>query len=168
MVVGMDICAILDFAGSVFANWLTKENFLAFASRRGKHFSMDKISNMIISIKNAGLAGREFVLIPYSEYKKAIAKTLLDNEYIAGYEQDSSGGHTHLRIQLKYNDDKSPRINNVKRLSKPSHRLYMGIRDIFPVRHGQGILILSTPKGVMSGAEARRAAVGGEPLFEIW
>jgi len=131
---------------------------------------MDKIANMIISIKNGGSAGHDSIAVPFSELKKTIAKALLDYDYIAGYAQESSqsGGGSQLRIDLKYLEGGKPRISDVKRISKPSRRMYMGVRDIFPVRHGQGTIILSTPKGILSGEDARRQRVGGEPLFEIW
>ncbi len=75
--------------------------------------------------------------------------------------------HYALTIPLSYKNGR-PTITGVKRISKLSRRTYMGVRDVRPVRHGHGLLVLSTPKGIMTGAQARAARVGGEALFEIW
>lgn len=128
---------------------------------------MDKVANMLITVKNGGNARREFVYIPFSKYIQSIAKCLLNNGFIAGYEKKKRQSGDLLEIKINYEDDK-PRINGVKRISKPSRRLYASVREIYPVREGYGKLILSTPKGVLAGEDAKKQLVGGELLFEIW
>ncbi len=95
--------------------------------------------------------------------KLAIADVLSKQGYVGGAEKKNHS----LVIPLSYKNGASA-ITGVKRISKPSRRMYMGVRDVRPVKRGHGLLVLSTPKGVMSGADAKRERVGGEALFEIW
>lgn len=97
--------------------------------------------------------------------KLAIAEILAREGYVAMVEKPKKGGP--LSIALAYKDGKSV-IQGVKRISKPSRRMYMGVRDVRPVKRGHGLLLLSTPAGVMTGKEAQIKHVGGEVLFEIW
>jgi small subunit ribosomal protein S8 len=130
---------------------------------------MDKIANMLISIKNGGIAHKETVMVPFSIYKADIAQALLKTGYISGYEKkDRKRGGALLAVTLRYNDAGESRITQVQRVSKPSRRLYAGVKNMYPVKHGRGHVFLSTPKGVMSGDEAEKERVGGEILFEIW
>jgi small subunit ribosomal protein S8 len=128
---------------------------------------MDKTSNLLISLKNGGNAGKEFATMPYSKLMAAIAKSLFDAGYIASYSKKTSKGHNVLELGIAYVGDR-PRINDVKRISKPSRRMYVGAHDIRPVKNGYGILVLSTPKGILTGDQAKAEHVGGEALFEIW
>ena len=123
---------------------------------------------MLISIKNGGHAGREFVLVPHSKYVQEIAKCLFENELIKSYEQKKRKVGDVLEIKLLYKENGDPKVFEVKRISKPSRRLYASVKEIYPVRQGQGRLVLSTPKGVLDGETARKELVGGELLFEIW
>ena len=131
---------------------------------------MDPIANMLTSVKNGSRAGLASVLVPYSKVKFAIAQVLLDQKYIAGYKnRPRKKGSDLLEIELIYAEkDQAARVTEVKRISKPSRRVYMGAKDIRPVRQGHGLLVLSTPKGILSGAQARKELVGGEALFQIW
>lgn len=129
---------------------------------------MDKISNMLITVKNGGAHGKEFVTVPYSNYKAAIANKLFDAGYIDSYAQKKrKKGGDLLQIGLRYVNGKS-RINDVKRVSKLSLRAYAGVKDLRPVKQGTGMMILSTPKGILTDTEARENNVGGEVLFKIW
>jgi small subunit ribosomal protein S8 len=128
---------------------------------------MDKPSNLLIALKNGGKAGKEFATLPYSKFTASIAKALFDAGYIASYSKKQSKGHDVLELGIAYVNDK-PRINDVKRISKPSRRLYMGVQDVRPVKNGYGILVLSTPKGILTGDQAKKEHAGGEILFEIW
>lgn len=128
---------------------------------------MDRISNLIIAIKNAGNAGKETTTLPFSKLQAAIAKVLFDAGYIASYSKKTSKGHDVLEIGIAYTNS-GPKVHDVKRISKPSRRLYVGSGDIRPVRNGYGILVLSTPKGILTGDQAKKEHVGGETLFEIW
>jgi len=128
---------------------------------------MDSISNMIIAIKNAGLVNKESVLIPYSKIKNAIALCLKKEGYVSEVSKKVKGGINFIEIGLIYVNDK-PKIQEVSRMSKQSKRVYLGMKDIHSVRNGSGLLVLSTPKGILSGKEARKEQVGGEALFKLW
>jgi len=128
---------------------------------------MDSISNMIIMMKNGGIAGKETVSFPHSKLKNAILECLKKEGYISDFSKKIKKGLPTLEAKLIYQDEK-PRISEVERISKQSRRVYFGTKDIYPVRNGSGILILSTPKGILSGKEARKEQVGGEALFKMW
>lgn len=128
---------------------------------------MDQISNMIIMMKNASLAGKETVTFPYSKLKNAIAECLKKEGYIKDFSKKTRKGFPVLEVELVYKDN-SPKIKEAERISKQSRRVYFGMHDIHPVKGGFGILILSTPKGILSGREARKEQVGGEALFKLW
>jgi len=128
---------------------------------------MDSISNMIIMLKNGSLAGKESVFLPYSKVKNAIAECLKKEGYISQVKKVVKSGFPTLEIGLIYTD-KKPKISEVERISKQSRRVYFKIKGIHTVRNGGGLLVLSTPKGILSGKEARKEQVGGEALFRIW
>lgn len=128
---------------------------------------MDHISNMLISLKNGGAARKDVIYIPYSNLKAAIANKLFDTGYIKSYAKKKYKKGDALEIGIQYTE-RGPRINDVKRISKLSRRWYVGVKDIKPVKQGQGMVVLSTPKGILSDAEAIKERVGGEVLFEIW
>jgi small subunit ribosomal protein S8 len=128
---------------------------------------MDSISNMIIIMKNGSLAGKESVSFPYSKIKDAILQCLKKAGYISGISKKAKRGQPILEVELAYLD-KKPRITEVERISKQSRRVYFKMKDIHLVRNGSGLLVLSTPKGILSGKEARKEQVGGEALFRIW
>lgn len=126
----------------------------------------DSISDFIIRLQNASRAGKETVSLPFSQMKFAIAEILEREGYIASVDKKSKKGGV-LSVVLAYKDGK-PTIQGVKRISKPSRRIYMGVRDVRPVKRGHGLLVLSTPVGIATGKEAQIKRVGGEALFEIW
>ncbi len=126
----------------------------------------DSISDFIIRLQNASRAGKETVSLPFSQMKFAIAEILEREGYIASVDKKSKKGGV-LSVVLAYKDGK-PTIQGVKRISKPSRRIYMGVRDVRPVKRGHGLLVLSTPAGIATGKEAQIKRVGGEALFEIW
>jgi small subunit ribosomal protein S8 len=128
---------------------------------------MDPISNMIISIKNAGNAGRETLSIPYSKIKESISEVLKKEEYIKEVKAETKGGKKVLTISI-FIDKQTPKIRGVKRISKTSKRVYKKASEIRPVKNGYGLLILTTPQGVMTGRDAKVAKIGGEALFTIW
>jgi small subunit ribosomal protein S8 len=128
---------------------------------------MDSISNMIIIMKNGSLAGKESVAVPYSKMKNAIGECLKKEGYVTDVSKKVKKGIPVLEVKLTYKDHK-PRITEVERISKQSRRVYFGMKDIHSVRNGSGLLVLSTPKGILSGKEARKEQVGGEALFRIW
>ena len=128
---------------------------------------MDSISNMIIMLKNASLAGKESVFLPYSKMKNAIAGCLKKEGYVSNISKKVRKDQPVLEIELIY-VDKKPKIMEVERISKQSRRVYFRMKDIHRVRNGAGLLVLSTPKGILSGKEARKEQVGGEALFRMW
>lgn len=127
----------------------------------------DPIANMLIMIKNGNLAGHESVSFPYSKIKNAIGECLQKEGYIKQVSKKVKKGFPVLEIELVY-QNKKPKIIHVERISKQSRRVYFGVKDIHKVRSGSGLLVLSTPKGILSGKDARREQVGGEALFKIW
>lgn len=127
---------------------------------------MDPISDMIIRIKNAQKAGHETVQVPYSKFKHEIAKVLEKHEMVGKIERKGKRVRKFLECGLMYNNGE-PMIHEAKLISKPSRRLYTSLQKIPKPRHG-GLILLSTPRGVMCEEEARRKKVGGEIIAEIW
>ncbi len=128
---------------------------------------MDQISNMLIMMKNGSLAEKESVVLPYSKMKHAIAECLKKEGYVTEISKKVKKDQPVLEIGLMYKD-KKPKITEVERISKQSRRVYFGVKDIHRVRNGAGLLVLSTPKGILSGKEAKKEQVGGEALFRLW
>ena len=118
-------------------------------------------------LKNGGMAGKESVAFPYSKLKNAIALCLEKEGYVSSVAKKTKKGQPMLEVGLIY-VDKKPKVKEVERISKQSRRVYFGMKDINTVRNGSGLLVLSTPKGILSGKEARKEQVGGEALFKIW
>ncbi len=128
---------------------------------------MNPLANFLIKLKNASVAGHATTTFPYSKFIHAVSSCLLRAGYIEGFEKKHKKAGEEIVITLKYNDNGS-RIHDVSLISKPSSRMYFGVRDIYPVRNGFGIMILSTPKGVLTESEAKKELVGGEALFKMW
>lgn len=118
-------------------------------------------------MKNGSLAGKESVSFPYSKMKNAIGECLKRAGYVSEISKKTKKGQPMLEVKLVYTD-KKPKITEVERISKQSRRVYFGMKDIHSVRNGSGLLVLSTPKGILSGKDARKEQVGGEALFRIW
>ena len=128
----------------------------------------DPLGDMLTRIRNAQLRGKSTVISPASTLRARVLEVLLSEGYIRGYEKKStSNGQGEFEISLKYYEGE-PVIREVKRVSKPGRRVYMGVKDIPIVRNGLGVSIVSTPKGVMSDANARAANVGGEVLCTVF
>ena len=127
----------------------------------------DPIADMIIRMKNAGEAGKQFVVVPYSKMKFAIAELLEEEGFIKAIARKGKKDGKLIEIELAYEND-SPRIKGVERVSKSSRRVYLKSKNIKPVKNYFGLLILTTPRGVMTNKEARHEKVGGEALFKIW
>ena len=128
----------------------------------------DPIGDMLTRIRNAQMRGKSKVSTPASKLRGWVLDVLADEGYIRGYEASTDvNGHPTLEIALKYYDG-TPVIRELKRVSKPGRRVYMGSKEIPQVRQGLGVSIVSTPKGVMSDAAARAANVGGEVLCQVY
>ncbi len=127
----------------------------------------DPIADMLIRIKNAGNAGKDLAEMPFSQLKESIAEVLFKEGYIASYAKKGKKVQKTLEIGIAY-EGKKPRVADVARMSKPSRRFYMKAAEIKPIKNGYGLMVISTPKGIMTGNDARKAQVGGEALFKIW
>lgn len=128
----------------------------------------DPIADMLNRIHNGLQARHKQVLVPSSKMKIAIARILKDEGYIQNYQVTRDHPQPNLRLVLKYDEERHPLISTVKRVSRPGRRVYAGRQEIPWVLNGMGIAILSTPRGVMTGQQARRMRVGGEVLCYIW
>ena len=129
---------------------------------------IDPIADMLTRIRNANTRKHETVNIPSSKNKLAIAEILLEEGYITSYSQQTIDGISHIVVVLKYGPNGEKVINGLKRVSKPGLRIYAGHDELPKVLGGLGIAIISTPKGVMTDKEARKANHGGEVLAYIW
>ncbi len=127
----------------------------------------DPIADMLTRVRNALLARHGEVEVPLSKMKAAVAQALLDEGYILGFETAEDGKQGILRIKLKYSGNTSV-IEGIKRVSKPSRRVYVSHDEIHKVMSGLGISILSTPRGVMSDRKARKERLGGEVVCSVW
>jgi small subunit ribosomal protein S8 len=128
----------------------------------------DPISDMLTRIRNGFIVRKSFVMVPSSKIKVAIAQILLEEGFIQGYEVTNERPQPNIRLWLKYDQKRRPVVTGLKRVSRPGRRVYKGKRDLPWVLSGLGIAIVSTPKGVMTGREARRQGIGGEVLCYVW
>lgn len=128
----------------------------------------DPIADMLTRVRNGAGARHTTVEIPFSKMKLAIAKILEQEGYISGYDVQQEGNRRTLRLQLKYDTQRRPVVNGLRRVSKPGLRVYAGMHDIPRILGGAGTVVISTNRGIMTGREARRRHLGGELLAEIW
>lgn len=128
----------------------------------------DPLADMFARIRNAGLAGHDEAHCPSSRLKLAVAQVLRDEGYLESVEVDESESRPELRMRLRYGPEGRMIIDGLRRVSKPSRRVYVGATGVPRVRHGLGIAVLSTNKGVVSDRVAREQSVGGELLCEVW
>ena len=128
----------------------------------------DPIADMLTRIRNASRARHTDVIVPASRVKREIARILVDEGFIAGFGEERDGPRQLLRLTLKYVDGKAPVVSGLKRISKPGLRVYAGKTEIPRVLGGLGIVIVSTSQGIMTGAQARKAQLGGEVLAYVW
>ncbi len=128
----------------------------------------DPIADMLTRTRNAIIARHDFVPVPSSRMKLAIAKILKEEGFITDYEVLRGKPHRTIKLHLKYDDKNQPFISGLKRVSKPGLRVYVGQKEIPRVYGGLGVAIVSTAKGVMTGQKAWRSGVGGELLCYVW
>lgn len=128
----------------------------------------DPIADLLTRIRNGLHVGHTRVDVPASQVKEGICKVLEQEGYIEGYKRVEDSAQGILQIQLRYMPNRAPVIRELKRISKPSLRVYARHGDIPDVRSGLGVAILTTSQGVMTNKEARRKQIGGEVLCEIW
>ncbi len=128
----------------------------------------DPVADYLARLRNAMMARHRYTDIPASKLKRAITQILLDKGYIRNYLNVDDGKQGLLRIYLKYDKDGNPVIRQMKRVSTPGLRRYVGANNLPRVRNGLGVAIISTSRGVMTNKEARRYNVGGEVLATIF
>ncbi|PRP91487.1 30S ribosomal protein S8 [Enhygromyxa salina] len=127
----------------------------------------DPIADMLTRIRNALRAGHRTVNIPGSKSKRRIAEILQQEGYIEGFEWHDDDRQGSISIQLRWVGDQ-PAIEGIARVSRPGQRRYAGSKDIPQVRNGLGIMVVSTPRGMMTDRAARRAGIGGELVCSVW
>ena len=130
---------------------------------------VDSISDLITRIRNAQLSNKKTVDSPMSRSREDLVKVLVEEGYVRGYSimDDEKTGHRTLRVELKYFEGK-PVIYEIKRISKPGRRIYSSIKDLPLIKNGLGINILSTDRGFMSDAQARKQSLGGEIICSVF
>jgi len=128
----------------------------------------DPIADLFTRIRNAQMARHRTVDVPMSRIKTSILKIMADEGYLSGFEVLEDTHQGTIRIELKYGPDGKAAISGMTRVSKPSRRVYQGKDEIPKVLNGLGVAIVSTPKGVLTGAACGRQGVGGEILCNIW
>jgi small subunit ribosomal protein S8 len=128
----------------------------------------DPLGDMLARIRNASMRGKPTVCTPASKIRRWVLDVLKDEGYIRGYEEvTTEAGHKEIEISLKYFDGQ-PVIRELRRVSTPGRRVYSGVKEMPQIRQGLGVAIVSTPRGVMSDAQARTANVGGEVLCTVF
>ena len=128
----------------------------------------DPIADMLTRIRNANIVKHETVDVPASNIKKEIARILLEEGFVRGYDVIEDGKQGIIRIQLKYGQAGERVISGLKRISKPGMRVYAANQEIPKVLNGLGISIISTSKGILTDKQARRENVGGEVICYVW
>ncbi len=127
----------------------------------------DPVADLLIQLKNAALAGKKTVELPYSRMKGEVAEVLRREGYLSMVEKIGDAPKLQLRVILAY-DQKTPVLTDVRRRSKPGFRRYVGKGDIPTILGGMGLVILSTSQGILTGREAKKRGIGGEFLCEVW
>jgi small subunit ribosomal protein S8 len=128
----------------------------------------DPVADMLTRLRNAAKAKHTTTEMPVSKLKRQIAQLLKEEGYIQDFEVLTETPHGSLRVHLKYAEDRTPAFAGLRRVSKPGLRVYRGRQEIPRVLGGLGTVILSTPKGLMTGREAWRQNVGGEVVAYVW
>jgi len=130
----------------------------------------DPIADMLTQIRNASRARHQRVSLPWSRVKENIVRVLIDEGYLKESKRvkAAQGGGEELVIQLKFDRENRPVIVGIKRVSRPSRRVYVGAQTVTPIRKGLGINILSTPRGILVDREAQKAKLGGELICSVW
>ena len=131
----------------------------------------DPIADFLTRIRNGIMAAHETVEVPASRFKRDLARILVEQGYIRGFDEapgEPGSAGEKLLIRLKYTDDRTSVISGLRRVSRPGRRTYVDAKHIPKVLGGMGTAIVSTSRGVMTGHDARRAGVGGEVVAEVW
>lgn len=162
-------------AAFVSGRWLRGGKFRELKKRHGNLFfeililpiNKTMYIDLLTKIKNAQAVKKESIKTHYSKIDEGVLEILKKNKIIENFEKKGRGVKKILSVDLKYENNEGV-ISGIKILSRPGRRIYLGYREIRLVRSGFGFLVLSTPKGIMTGREARKNKIGGEAMFEIW
>jgi small subunit ribosomal protein S8 len=128
----------------------------------------DPIADMLNRVRTAVAIAQSSVIIPHSNFKKALAELLSNEGYLGTVEETEIDGKKVLRVGLKYGPRRTPIIHSIKRVSRPGRRTYAKAQHLPVIRGGLGIAVVSTPQGLMPDRDARRKNVGGEIICEVW
>jgi len=128
----------------------------------------DPIADMFTAIRNAQKAGKKTVEVVHSKMKRDICEVLKEEGFIEGYDVIEMKSYSIIRIYLKYNKNGEPVIHEIKKMSTPGRRVYVGVKNLPLVKRGLGICILSTSKGIISDKKARKIKAGGEFIGMVW
>lgn len=128
----------------------------------------DPIADMLTRIRNANVVKHETVDVPASNMKKELARILLEEGFVRGYDVIEDGKQGIIRIQLKYGQTGERVISGLKRISKPGMRVYAAKNEVPRVLNGLGISVISTSKGILTDKQARKENVGGEVICYVW
>lgn len=129
--------------------------------------STDQIADLITRIRNAGMVGKNQISVPTSKLKVAIVEVLVKNGYLDSFHIEDAKPRGVLNIIITQTGT-TPRINEIKKVSKPGRRVYVSANEIPTVKSGRGTVIISTPKGLMTGRDAKKNRLGGEVLIQVW
>ena len=129
--------------------------------------STDPIADMLSRIRNAILVHKSEIMVPHSKLKKAVLQVLVDNNFITKFEEISLGVGKVLKVTIN-SPDVNSKITHISRISKPGRRMYVKSKDIPKVKHGRGIVIVSTSKGLFTDKQARQQALGGELICKVY
>ncbi len=127
----------------------------------------DPISDMLTRIRNASLAHKAEVVLPYSKFKYNLASLLLKEGFLAGVKEEAAG-QKQLQVQLKYSESGDSVISGIKRVSKPGQRIYLAADKLPRTNSGYGVTVVSTSRGLLTDKEARKARIGGEVVCQVW
>jgi small subunit ribosomal protein S8 len=128
----------------------------------------DPIADLLTRIRNANRARKDWTDVPWSKLKEGVARVLVDEGFLREVTLTESEGRKAMRIGLKYDEFRRPVLSGIRRVSRPSLRVYVGSREIPVVHKGLGVSVLSTPKGVIADRVARKEKVGGEVICSVW
>jgi small subunit ribosomal protein S8 len=128
----------------------------------------DPIADMLTRIRNANTALHPETTMPTSKIKEDIARILSEEGYIDSWKTEDASVGSELTVRLRYDADRKSVLQGIRRISKPGNRVYKGAQNIYRIRGGIGVSIVSTSSGLMTDREARRRNVGGEILCEVW
>jgi len=128
----------------------------------------DPIADLLTRIRNANRARKDWADVPWSKLKEAIARVLVEEGFLREASVNEENGRKLLRVILKYDEFRRPVVSGIRRVSRPSLRVYVGGRQIPVIRKGLGISVLFTPKGAIDDRVARKENVGGEVICSVW